>query len=88
VSLATPTVAETDLGWSERTAQILARITRLTRPGSYLGVPTVCAPAGFTRDGMPIGMQLIARPFDETTALRAGHAFQRATDWHLRAPRI
>jgi aspartyl-tRNA(Asn)/glutamyl-tRNA(Gln) amidotransferase subunit A len=36
---------------------------------------------------MPIGMQLIAKPFDEAAALRAGHAFQRATDWHLRAPR-
>jgi aspartyl-tRNA(Asn)/glutamyl-tRNA(Gln) amidotransferase subunit A len=88
LSIATPTIAQTDLGWSERTAQILARITRLTRPGSYLGLPTVCANAGFTRDGMPVGMQLIARPFDEATALRAGHAFQRATDWHLRAPRI
>jgi len=81
-----PTIAETELGWSERTAAVLARITRLTRPGSYLGLPTVCANAGFTRDGMPIGLQLVARPFDEATALRAGHAFQRVTDWHLRRP--
>jgi aspartyl-tRNA(Asn)/glutamyl-tRNA(Gln) amidotransferase subunit A len=88
LSIPTPTISETDLGWSERAAEVLARITRLTRPGSYLGLPTVCANAGFTRDGMPIGMQLIARPFDEATALRAGHAFQRATDWHLRAPRL
>jgi aspartyl-tRNA(Asn)/glutamyl-tRNA(Gln) amidotransferase subunit A len=86
LSITTPTIAETDLGWSERTSQVLARITRLTRPGSYLGLPTVCANAGFTRDGMPIGMQLITRPFDEATALRAGHAFQRVTEWHLRAP--
>jgi len=83
-----PTIAETELGWSERTAAVLARITRLTRPGSYLGLPTVCANAGFTRDGMPIGLQLVARPFDEATALRAGHAFQRATDWHLRQPML
>jgi aspartyl-tRNA(Asn)/glutamyl-tRNA(Gln) amidotransferase subunit A len=88
LSIPTPAVAETDLGWSERTAEVLARITRLTRPGSYLGLPTVCANAGFTRDGMPIGMQLIARPFDEASALRAGHAFQRVTDWHLRQPRL
>jgi aspartyl-tRNA(Asn)/glutamyl-tRNA(Gln) amidotransferase subunit A len=86
LSIPTPTVVETDLGWSERTAEILARITRLTRPGNYLGLPTVCANAGFTRDGMPIGLQLITRPFDEVTALRAGHAFQRATDWHVRTP--
>jgi len=49
-------------------------------------LPTVCANAGFTGDGMPVGLQLVARPFDEATALRAGHAFQRATDWHLRQP--
>ena len=88
LSIRTPTIADTDLGWSERTAQVLARITRLTRPGSYLGLPTVCANAGLTRDGMPIGMQLISRPFDEATALRAGHAFQRVTDWHLSSPRL
>ena len=88
LSFATPSIAETDLGWSERTAELLGRITRLTRPGSYLGLPTACANAGFTRDGMPIGMQLIARPFDEAAALRAGHAFQRATDWHLRLPQL
>jgi len=86
LGIATPTIAETELGWSERTAAVLARITRLTRPGSYLGLPTVCANAGYSRDGMPIGLQLVARPFDEATALRAGHAFQRATDWHLRQP--
>jgi aspartyl-tRNA(Asn)/glutamyl-tRNA(Gln) amidotransferase subunit A len=86
LGIATPAIAETELGWSERTAAVLARITRLTRPGSYLGLPTVCANAGFSRDGMPIGMQLITRPFDEATALRAGHAFQRVTDWHLGAP--
>ena len=49
---------------------------RLTRPISYLGLPVVCANAGFTKAGMPIGMQLIAPPLDEATALRAGHAFQ------------
>ncbi|HEY7241583.1 MAG TPA: amidase [Burkholderiales bacterium] len=88
LGIPTPTIAETELGWSERTAAVLARITRLTRPASYLGLPTVCANAGFTRDGMPIGLQLVARPFDEATALRAGHAFQRITDWHLHRPQL
>jgi aspartyl-tRNA(Asn)/glutamyl-tRNA(Gln) amidotransferase subunit A len=65
---------------------MLGRFVRLTRPISYLGLPVVAANAGFARDGMPIGMQLIAPPLDEATALSAGHAFQRATDWHQRAP--
>jgi aspartyl-tRNA(Asn)/glutamyl-tRNA(Gln) amidotransferase subunit A len=86
VSFQTPTIAETDISTGEAVAQMLGRFVRLTRPISYLGLPVVCAGAGFTKTGMPIGMQLIAPPHDEATALRAGHAFQRATDWHLRAP--
>jgi aspartyl-tRNA(Asn)/glutamyl-tRNA(Gln) amidotransferase subunit A len=86
VSFPTPTIAETDISTGEPAAQMLGRFVRLTRPISYLGLPVVCANAGFTKAGMPIGMQLIAPPLDEATALRAGHAFQRATDWHLRAP--
>ena len=86
VSFQTPTITETDISTGEIAAQMLGRFVRLTRPISYLGLPVVVANAGFTRAGMPIGMQLIAPPLDEATALRAGHAFQRATDWHLRVP--
>jgi aspartyl-tRNA(Asn)/glutamyl-tRNA(Gln) amidotransferase subunit A len=85
VSFQTPTIVETDISTGEAVAQMLGRFVRLTRPISYLGLPVVCANAGFTKAGMPIGMQLIAPPHDEATALSAGHAFQRATDWHLRA---
>jgi aspartyl-tRNA(Asn)/glutamyl-tRNA(Gln) amidotransferase subunit A len=86
VSFQTPTIAETDISSGEAAAEMLGRFVRLTRPISYLGLPVVCANAGFTKTGMPIGMQLIAAPLAEATALRAGHAFQRATDWHVRAP--
>jgi aspartyl-tRNA(Asn)/glutamyl-tRNA(Gln) amidotransferase subunit A len=86
VSFPTPTIAETDISTGEPAAHMLGRFVRLTRPISYLGLPVVCANAGFTKAGMPIGMQFIAPPLDEATALQAGHAFQRATRWHLRAP--
>jgi aspartyl-tRNA(Asn)/glutamyl-tRNA(Gln) amidotransferase subunit A len=76
VSFQTPTIAETDISSGEAAAEMLGRFVRLTRPISYLGLPVVCANAGFTRAGMPIGMQLIAPPHDEATALRAAHAFQ------------
>jgi aspartyl-tRNA(Asn)/glutamyl-tRNA(Gln) amidotransferase subunit A len=88
VTFPTPTIEETDIGTGEAAAKLLARMTRLTRPANYLGLPAVCANAGFSASGMPIGMQLLARPWDETSALRAGHAFQQATDFHLRAPRV
>ena len=76
VSFQTPTIAETDISTGEAVSQMLGRFVRLTRPISYLGLPVVCANAGFTKAGMPIGMQLIAAPMDEGTALRAAHAFQ------------
>ncbi len=85
-SFQTPTIAETDLGGGPEALAMLGRTIRLTRLANFLGVPAVSANAGFTRSGMPIGMQLMARPFDEATALRAGHAFQQATDWHRRTP--
>ena len=88
VSFQTPTIAETDLGDSPGAAPMLGRTTRLTRPGNFLALPIVSANAGFTRAGMPIGMQLMGRPFDEATVLRAGHAYQKATEWHRSAPKI
>jgi aspartyl-tRNA(Asn)/glutamyl-tRNA(Gln) amidotransferase subunit A len=88
VSFQTPTIAETDLGDRPEAAAMLARTTRLTRPGNFLGVPILSVNAGATRAGMPIGMPLMGRPFDEATLLRAGHAYQKATEWHLRAPKI
>ena len=65
---------------------LLAEVTRLTRWVNYLGVPALVLPCGFDSNGLPIGLQLVARPFAEATLLRAGHAFQRATDWHRRVP--
>jgi aspartyl-tRNA(Asn)/glutamyl-tRNA(Gln) amidotransferase subunit A len=86
VSFQTPTIAETDVAGGPRMAQLLAQVTRLTRPANYLGVPTLSVQAGFTRAGMPVGMQLLGRPFCEATLFSLGHAFQGATDFHRRVP--
>lgn len=48
------------------------------------GLPTLAVPCGMSTAGLPIGMQIVANPFDEPTAFRVGAAFQRQTDWHLR----
>jgi aspartyl-tRNA(Asn)/glutamyl-tRNA(Gln) amidotransferase subunit A len=50
------------------------------------GGPSLALPAGLSEGGLPLGMQLIGRPFDDATVLRAGHAWQQATDWHTRSP--
>jgi aspartyl-tRNA(Asn)/glutamyl-tRNA(Gln) amidotransferase subunit A len=86
VDFATPTIAETEVGDSPEMMAVLGRITRLTRPISFLGLPALAVPAGFLPNGLPTAMQLVGRPFDESTLLALGHAYQAATDWHLRAP--
>ena len=82
-----PTIAESDVGNSPQADAVLPRITRFTRPVNYLGLPALSIPCGFTSSGLPVGMQLIGRSFDEATLLRIGAAFQRATDFHTRVPK-
>jgi aspartyl-tRNA(Asn)/glutamyl-tRNA(Gln) amidotransferase subunit A len=64
----------------------LGRLFRTLFTGYWdaVGNPALVVPMGFTGDGLPLSLQLAARPFDEATALRAGDAYQRQTDWHLR----
>ena len=52
------------------------------------GQPVVMLPNGFGRNGLPLGMQILGRPFGETTILKIGHAYERATQWHQRRPRL
>ncbi|GIW13889.1 MAG: amidase [Tepidiforma sp.] len=65
-----------------------AAFASLTMPFNVAGTPAVSIPCGFTSDGLPIGLQLAGRPFDEVTVLRAAFAFECATDWHRRAPAV
>jgi aspartyl-tRNA(Asn)/glutamyl-tRNA(Gln) amidotransferase subunit A len=50
--------------------------------------PVLSLPNGFGRHGLPLGMQVVGRPFGETTILRIGHAYERATEWHTRRPQL
>ena len=81
-----PTIAESDVGNSPGAEAVIQRLTRFTRPINYLGLPALAVPSGFTKSGLPIGMQLIGRSFDEATILSVGAAFQRATDFHTKVP--
>ena len=55
-----------------------------TVTANLAGLPGISIPCGFSADGLPIGLQLQARPFDEERLLRAAYMFQQATDWHQR----
>ena len=83
-----PTIAESDVGASSGAEAVIQRLTRFTRPINYLGLPSLAIPSGFTKAGLPVGMQLIGRSFDEATILTIGAAFQRATDFHQRVPAL
>ena len=59
----------------------------LTRPGNYLGLCGLSMPSGLSR-GLPVGIQILGKPYAERDVLKFGKAFQDATDFHRRAPRL
>ena len=66
---------------------VISATIRLNRPSNHTGLPAISVPCGFTAGGLPIGLQLIGRAFDEATVLRAAHAYEAASPWRQkRAP--
>jgi aspartyl-tRNA(Asn)/glutamyl-tRNA(Gln) amidotransferase subunit A len=63
-----------------------ARLTANTSPFNFTGFPALSMPCGFTREGLPIGLQLVAAPWREGLLLRAARAYEAATKWHERHP--
>ena len=57
-----------------------------TNVPSLANLPALSVPCGFSGEGLPLSLQIAGRPFEETTVLRAGHAYERATDWHTQRP--
>jgi aspartyl-tRNA(Asn)/glutamyl-tRNA(Gln) amidotransferase subunit A len=83
-----PTIAETDMGAGQGFAQMIAGMTRLTRPLNFLGLPGLSIPVGFDGRGLPIGVQLVGRPFAETTLFRVAAAYETAANWTRRTPAL
>jgi aspartyl-tRNA(Asn)/glutamyl-tRNA(Gln) amidotransferase subunit A len=61
---------------------------RNTRPFNFLGLPTISIPCGFTRSGLPIGLQVSGKPGGEATVLSLAYAYERATEWHKSRPSL
>ena len=83
--LATPTLPVTAPPYGSVPGEVMPTLSRLTAPLNAAGLPGLAVPCGFA-EGLPISMQLIGRPFDEATILRAGEAYQQRTDWHTKQP--
>lgn len=64
--------------------------TGLLIPGAFAlaGVPALAVPCGFARTGLPLSMQLIAKPWRDDLVLQVGHAYRQATAWHTHRPRL
>lgn len=76
-----PKVGETSVKIRDRSEGILPAMIRLNRPSNHTGLPAISVPCGFTANGLPVGLQLIGRAFDEATVLRAAHAYEVNTPW-------
>lgn len=85
-----PTTTTAAFGFGEKTDDPIAMYMNdlLTIPMNLAGVPAMSIPGGFTKNGLPVGIHLVAPRFDEETLYQAGYAFEQATDFHNQIPTI
>jgi len=69
-----------------RTIDVRGALTRFARAFNATGLPAATVPCGFTADGLPIGLQVAGRPFDEAMVLRVAHAYEQVAGWTQRRP--
>ncbi len=68
--------------------ELLATLINFTGPFDLIGLPAVSVPCGFTAGNLPVGMQLVGRPYDEANLLAVAHAYEQVNSWHQRLPTI
>jgi aspartyl-tRNA(Asn)/glutamyl-tRNA(Gln) amidotransferase subunit A len=85
--LAAPTIAD---GAHQETPPPggVSPLLRNTQPFDIFGLPAISIPCGFTREGLPIGLQIAGPRFAESRVLALAHAYQQVTNWHTRRPPI
>ncbi len=76
--------ADQDIQIDGVTENATTALLRLTMPFNLAGLPAISLPCGFTTAGLPIGLQIAGKPFEESMILRIAHAYQQLTDWHRR----
>ena len=87
VPIPPPKIAELKANPDQLRPQELTML-RNTRPFNVWGIPTISVPCGFTKDGMPIGLQLAAAPWRGIVLLQAAQAYEQATEWHKKMPEV
>lgn len=76
--------ADQDISIDGTTENATVALLRLAMPFNLAGLPALSLPCGFTASGLPVGLQIAGKPFEEAMILRIAHAYQQLTDWHRR----
>ena len=86
VPVSAPRVGETRVRVGGDTVDVNTVVAKLTRPFNVTGHPALTVPCGFTQEGLPTGLQIVGKRFDEATVLRAAHGYESETGWKDRRP--
>jgi aspartyl-tRNA(Asn)/glutamyl-tRNA(Gln) amidotransferase subunit A len=88
VPVAAPCIGEERVRIGSEEESVRGALLCLNRPANFTGLPAISVPCGFTRAGLPVGLQLIGRAFDEATLLRIAYAYEQAHDWRAARPPV
>lgn len=83
-----PKIGENQVAIGRTREDVRMALLRFTRPSNLTGFPALSLPCGFSKEGLPVGLQLIGRYGEDATLLRAAHGFEQATEWHTHFPQI
>jgi aspartyl-tRNA(Asn)/glutamyl-tRNA(Gln) amidotransferase subunit A len=83
-----PLIGQKEIPWGRTKEDVRAALLRMTRPGNLTGLPAISLPCGLTADGLPVGLQIFGRHYDEPTLLQVAYAYEQATPWHTMFPPI
>ena len=83
-----PLIGELYVQSGDLREHVIDAFLRFSIPYNLTGLPAISVPCGFSSSGLPIGLQIAGRAFDEPTVLRVAHAYEAHTEWHLRKPSL
>jgi len=83
-----PKLNQGSVSWGKKSEAVPSALTRFTRIYNLVGIPSLSIPCGFSAAGLPIGLQIAGKPFDEKAVLRVGHAYEANTPWKDHHPRL
>jgi aspartyl-tRNA(Asn)/glutamyl-tRNA(Gln) amidotransferase subunit A len=88
VPIPAPRVGDATVGMGQETVDVTSALSRLTRPANLAGFPAISVPCGFTEGSLPVGLQLVGRPFAEATILQLAFAYEQESTWQRRRPMV